>query len=80
MATVLQYARNVYFAYVLRFALLFAGAYDNIPLYYTCLFNGITDALEALQARDCVKAHDILIKVQQDAEELYLEDGDEGEA
>ncbi len=53
---------------------------DNFPRYYTCLFNGITDALEALQARDCVKAHDILIKVQQDAEELYLEDGDEGEA
>ena len=53
---------------------------DNFPKYYTCLFNGITDALEALQARDCVKAHDILIKVQQDAEDLYLEDGDEGEA
>jgi hypothetical protein len=53
---------------------------DNFPKYYTCLFNGITDALEALQARDCVKAHDMLIKVQQDDEELYLEDGDEGEA
>ena len=40
---------------------------------------GTWDAVHA-QAHDCVKARDMLIKVQQDAEELYLEDGDEGEA
>ena len=49
---------------------------DNFPKYYTRLFNGITDAIEALQAQNYIKAQDILIKAQQDAEEMYLEDGD----
>lgn len=52
---------------------------ENFPKYYTRLFNGITDALEALQEQNYIKAQDILIKAQQDAEEMYLEDGDEDE-
>ena len=52
---------------------------DNFPKYYTRLFNGITDAIEALQNQNYIKAQDILIKAQQDAEEMYLEDGDEEE-
>ena len=52
---------------------------ENFPKYYTRLFNGITDALEALQNQNYIKAQDILIKAQQDAEEMYLEDGDEDE-
>lgn len=49
---------------------------EGFPKYYTCLFNGITDALDALQKQNYIKAQDILIKAQQDAEEMYLEDGD----
>ena len=52
---------------------------ENFPKYYTRLFNGITDALEALQERNYIKAEDILIRAQQDAEEMYLSDGEEGE-
>ena len=40
---------------------------EDFPKYYTRLFNGITDAIEALQAQNCIKAQDILIKSQQDA-------------
>ena len=52
---------------------------ENFPKYYTRLFNGITDALEALQKQNYIEAQDILMKAQQDAEEMYLEDGDEEE-
>ena len=50
---------------------------ENFPKYYTRLFNGITDALEALQNQNYTQAQKILIYAQQDAEEMYLEDGDE---
>ena len=53
---------------------------DNFPKYYTRLFNGITDAIEALQAQNYIKAQDILIEAQQDAEEMYLSDGDDRSA
>ena len=52
---------------------------ENFPKYYTRLFNGITDALEALGEQNYVKAQDILVRAQQEAEERYLEDGDEEE-
>ena len=52
---------------------------EHFPKYYTHLFNRITDALEALQNQNYIEAQDILIKAQQDAEEMYLEDGDEEE-
>ena len=52
---------------------------DNFPKYYTRLFNGITDALEALQKQNYIQAQDIFIKAQQDAEEMYLEDTDDKE-
>ena len=52
---------------------------ENFPKYYTRLFNGVTDAIKALKEQNYIKAQDILIQAQQDAEELYLEDGDEGE-
>lgn len=50
---------------------------ENFPKYYTRLFNGITDALEAMKAQDYNKAEHLLISAQQDAEEMHLEDGDE---
>ena len=52
---------------------------EHFPRYYTTLFNRITDALEALEEQNYIKAQDILIKAQQDAEEMYLEDGDDDE-
>ena len=51
----------------------------HFPRYYTRLFNGITDALEALQNQNYTQAQEILIYAQQDAEEMYLDDGDEDE-
>ena len=45
---------------------------ENFPQYYTRLFNGITDALEALRKRNYEEVRDILIKAQQDAEEMYI--------
>lgn len=47
-------------------------AMENFPQYYTRLFNGITDALEALEKQNYIAARDILIKAQQDAEEMYI--------
>ena len=35
---------------------------ENFPRYYTRLFNGITDALGALQEKNYIKAQDILIR------------------
>ena len=52
---------------------------ENFPKYYTCLFNRITDALEAIREQNYIKAQDILIKAQQDAEEMYLDDTDDEE-
>ena len=52
---------------------------ENFPKYYTRLFNGVTDALEAMKVQDYDKAEHLLISAQQDAEEMYLSDGEEGE-
>lgn len=49
----------------------------DLPKYYTLLFHRVTDALEALDAHNYGYARTILIKAQQDAEELYIEAGDE---
>ena len=50
---------------------------ENFPKYYTRLFNGITDALEALEKQNYIKARDVLIKAQQDAEEMYISEEEE---
>ena len=44
-------------------------------LYFT-MFNGVTDALDAIDAQNFGVAGEILRKSQQDAEELYLVYGD----
>ncbi len=49
---------------------------EDFPKYYTRLFNGITDAIEALQKQKYEQAQLILIRAQQDAEEMYLDDTD----
>ena len=52
---------------------------DDFPKYYTRLFNGVTDAIEALLIQRPEEALEILVEAQQDAEEMYLEDGDDEE-
>ena len=44
---------------------------------YLVLFNRITDALEALEHGDRAQAMDILVRAQQDTEELYIEGTDQ---
>ena len=44
---------------------------------YLLLFNRITDALEALDRGSSEQARAILIRAQQDAEELYIEGTEE---
>ena len=52
---------------------------DEIPNYYTLLFNRVTDAIEAIEEQNYGAAKAILIKAQQDAEELYIEAGESPE-
>ena len=46
---------------------------EELPKYYTNLFNGVSDAIEALQHFDYEEALAVLIQAQQDAEELYID-------
>ena len=46
----------------------------ELPAYYIGLFNAVTDAVEALERQNFGLAKEILIKAQQDAEELVLEE------
>ena len=47
---------------------------------YLKMFNAVTDALNALQSGESDKAIELLIRAQQDAEEMYLSDGDDQSA
>ena len=44
---------------------------------YLLLFNRITDAIAALERGDAAQAEAVLIRAQQDAEELYMEGNEE---
>ena len=46
---------------------------------YHLLFNGITDALEAMDRQNFGQAGELLRRAQQEAEELYLSAGDAAE-
>lgn len=46
---------------------------------YSLLFNAFTDALEALDNLNIGQAKELIIRAQQAAEELYLEQADEEE-
>lgn len=50
---------------------------ENLPKYYTRLINGVTDALEALKEQNYGTAQELLIKAQQDAEELFIQQEEE---
>ena len=51
----------------------------EIPKYYTRLFNGVTDAIEALEHMRYSEGLQLLIKAQQDAEELYINEEENSE-
>ena len=46
---------------------------DYKKLYFH-LFNAVTDAVEDIRNGDWVAARDILIRAQQETEEMYLEE------
>lgn len=48
-----------------------------LPKYYTRLFNGVSDAIDALQHLKYSEGLQLLIQAQQDAEELYLDEEEE---
>ncbi|MDE7244260.1 MAG: hypothetical protein K2O18_09835 [Oscillospiraceae bacterium] len=50
---------------------------QELPKYYTRLYNGVTDAIDALQHLRNAEALSLLIQAQQDAEELYINAGKE---
>ena len=45
---------------------------ENFPQYYTILFNGIADALKALDQQETSRSWDILVRIQQEAEDAYI--------
>lgn len=42
---------------------------------YRIVFNGITDALDAIERENYQRAKEMLVKAQQAAEDYYVEDG-----
>ena len=53
---------------------------ENFPKYYTMLFNAVTDAIEDIDQKNYGAARARLVKAQQDAEDAYLDAGDEEDA
>lgn len=49
---------------------------EELPRYYTLLFNGVTKALEQLENQQPFLAKETLIRAQQQAEACYIEDDD----
>ena len=45
---------------------------ENFPQAYTILFTGIADALKALDQQETSRAWDILVRIQQEAEDAYI--------
>ncbi|MCI8438696.1 MAG: hypothetical protein HFF73_04160 [Oscillospiraceae bacterium] len=48
---------------------------NELPQYYTRLFNGVTDAIDALQHMKYSEGLQLLIQAQQEAEDLYMKEG-----
>lgn len=46
---------------------------EELPNYYTILFNAVTDAIAALDRQDFGQAKALLIQGQQEAETAYTE-------
>lgn len=52
---------------------------ENLPKYYTILFNALTDIAAAIDRMDFGTARDLIIRAQQEAEEAYASEGEEPE-
>ena len=46
---------------------------EELPNYYTILFNAVTDAIAALDRQDFGQAKALLVQGQQEAETAYTE-------
>ena len=46
---------------------------EELPVYYTILFNAVTDAIAALDHQDFGQARALLVRGQQQAEAAYTE-------
>ena len=44
---------------------------ENLPKYYTTLFNAVTDAIELISRSEVSEAMACLVAAQQKAEEIY---------
>ena len=53
--------------------------YQGYKKLYFSLFNHISDAIAALDAKNTSLARDILCAAQQEGEELYLEENPDGD-
>ena len=53
---------------------------ESFPAYYTILFNGVTDAIAAIDRQDFGLARELLVRSQQRAEDAYIEAGETGPA
>ena len=45
---------------------------ENLPKYYTTLFNAVTDAIELISHSEVSEAMACLVAAQQKAEEIYI--------
>lgn len=52
---------------------------ENLPSYYTILFNAVTDAIQALDRQDFGQARALLVQGQQQAEDAYIAEAEAGQ-
>ena len=50
---------------------------DEYKASYLILFNAVTDALEAMNAKNCDEAETILVQAQKAAEEAFIRQGEQ---
>ena len=53
---------------------------ENLPSYYTFLFNAVTDAIAAMDRQDFGQARALLVRGQQQAEDAYIGEAEAGQA
>ena len=53
---------------------------ENLPSYYTFLFNAVTDTITALDRQDFGQARALLVQGQQQAEDAYIAEAEASQA
>lgn len=53
---------------------------ENLPSYYTFLFNAVTDAIAAMDRQDFGQARALLVRGQQQAEDAYIAEAEADQA